>query len=72
MQEISERTFEDSDLKQIEISQEVHKALKLEAADRDMPLKVLANDILEGWLESNRPEWNQKKSSDSEEVEISE
>lgn len=48
-------------MKQIEITHEAHKALKLEAADRDMPMKVLANDVLEGWLDSNRPEWRKKQ-----------
>lgn len=59
MQEIFLKHYADSDMKQIEVTREAHKALKLEAADRDMPLKILANDILEGWLDSHRPGWRE-------------
>lgn len=61
MQEISLKKYVDNEMKQIEITQEAHKALKLEAADRDMPMKVLANDILEGWLDGHRPGWREQK-----------
>lgn len=58
MQEHHTKHYAESEMKQIEISHEAHKALKLEAADRDMPMKSLATDILEDWLDSNRPGWN--------------
>lgn len=59
MQDNQLKKYVDNEMKQIEIPREVHKELKLEAADRDIPMKTLASDILEGWLDSHRPNWKQ-------------
>lgn len=67
MQEHHTKHYAESDMKQIEISHEAHKVLKLEAADRDMPMKSLATDILEDWLDSNRPGWKGKKTEENSE-----
>lgn len=61
MQDFHTKKYVDNEMKQIEITQEAHKALKLESADRDIPMKVLANDILEGWLDSHRPGWRNQQ-----------
>ncbi len=58
--------FKEREMKQIEISAEIHKSLKLEAADREMPIKSLANDVLEGWLDSHRPGWRQSNGESKE------
>ena len=68
MQATDLKTFVDSEMKQIEITKEVHRALKMEAADRDVALKGLASDILEGWLDSHRPGW---KCTEEEKEEVS-
>ena len=53
-------------MKQIEVTKEAHKALKIEAADKDKPLKTLTNDILEGWLDTNRPGWRKAEGTKPE------
>lgn len=50
-------------MKQAEVTAEVHKALKCEALDRNIPMKTLLNDILENWLDSHRPEWKEQERS---------
>ncbi len=58
--------YMDTEMKQMEISREAHKALKLEAADRDMPMKYLAQDIIENWLDSHRPGWRAEQKTEDE------
>lgn len=69
MQDKFLKHYVDAEMKQIEVTKEAHKALKLEAADRDMPLKILANDILEGWLDSHRPGWREAAGIEQEQDE---
>lgn len=66
MQTFLQKHYVDSEMKQIEISKEAHKALKAEANDRDMPIKYLAQDVIEDWLDSNRPGWKSEKTTAKE------